>query len=80
MVKGAEEVVGFVGDGGDDFGIGGGGVQHHKGVVGGNFVAFVNGFSESGKVAVRIEGRGFADENGGVSCGFRALGDKNYIL
>ena len=62
MVESAEQVVGFVGDGGDDPGVGGGGVKIDKGVIGFVLVVGVDGFSESGKSTVGVKGGGFADE------------------
>ena len=53
-----------MGDGGDDFGIGGGGIQHNEGVVGFIQIAFVDGFGYSGKITVGIESSGFAHKNG----------------
>ena len=66
VVQCAEQVIGFVSDGGDDLGVGVGGVESNKGVVGFVLVVGVDGFGESGEFAVLVKGRGFADENGGV--------------
>ena len=79
MIKTACKVVGFVGDGTDDFQIGGGGIQHYKGVVGGVGVAFVYGFSKSGEAAVGVERIRFADVDGGIFGVCRAFRHKNHV-
>ena len=80
VVKGAEKMIRFVADGRNNLFIGGYGVKHNKGIIRFVFVAFVNGFSQSGKIAVLVKRRSFANIDGGVFGSFRAFGYKNNIL
>ena len=80
MVEGAQEVVGFVGDGGDDLGVSGICVEIDEGVVGFVLVVGVDGFGESCEVPVGVKGCGFADKNGGVFACCGALSYKNDVL
>ena len=76
VVEAACDVVSFVGDGGDDFGVGVGGVEEDKGFVRFVQVPFVDGFGETCKRSVLGERGGFADVNGGVFLLLRSFGDE----
>ena len=76
MVQCTKQMVGFVGDGVDDLGVGSGGVEGNEGVVGFVSVVGVDGFGETCKVAVLVKGRGFADKDGGVFGTFRTFSYK----
>ena len=65
MFKRSNNVACLVGDGFNDGGIVGGGIQHHEGVVVFDGVAFIDGFGEASKLAVFVKAGGFADIDGG---------------
>ena len=79
VIESSQQVVGFVGNGGNYCFVTGGGIQHHKGFVVFYLIAFVNGFSKSGKVAVGCKRFGFADINGGIFGVCRAFRYKNNV-
>ena len=69
-----------MGDGGDDFRIGSGGIQHNEGVVGFVGIAFVDGFGKAFESAVLVKGGGLTDEDGGVFGSGGALCYEDHLL
>ena len=79
MVESAEQMVGLMADGGNDRSVRGGGIKHHKGVVVFDLIAFINGFSKSGKIAILFKCGCFADKYGRIFSICRLFSDENDV-
>ncbi len=80
MIKGAEKVSGFMGDSGDNVGIGIHGVEQNEGVVVLDLIAMIDRLRKPGELTVLVECRRLSDEDGGVNGVFRAFRHEEDIL